>query len=555
MSKLLFRLFLLLICFSAFAEPTDGNKKSHKKSDSSSEYPDYVTLDKSFTLDKAIELALNNNYDLMNQKAALMNASGQLKQAKGSYDIKFGLQSDYAQTFTPTDKNNPSARSGEEILYQTVKGQDFTTKAYLEKLFAFGINTRLNFQLQRNRQEYRDGVYALDPYYAAYGHPNYNNTGNLSLEVSVPLLKSFNSAVADNNLKLAKQNYEAMSLNLEDSISKVIMQTSENFWKFFIAYERVRELEKLVSKNQVRQKNISALVKAGVRNQNDSLRIQVNSLEAQRQLENAKIEYGTAKVNLAIQIGIPVEAVSDPEIVIPEINFENEFPKPEDFDQERLEKIALNRPDIMSLVKACDAANLKVKTSKINLRPDLDLKLSVGTNGASYGYGANKYFGSPLTNIRGLNYGGSLVFSLPVQNRTKKGDLLQAEADYTNALAKLNKQKNTFILQLQNTISALNSYKDTVQNAKNVLNLQRQVYENEQKRYDAGISSVDNLIQQDQNWLEANMNYYQIFETFLRYVMEYKYSTTGLITIDTRAETLYNLWPKQEEIRGEGKNE
>lgn len=552
MNKLTAFFSVLLICSSLFIW-SSGSKK--ETSASAFEYPDYENLDQTFSIDKAIELALNNNYDLMAQQAALLNASGQLHQAKASFDVKVGAEASYNQTFTPTDKNNPSGRSGEEILYQTVKGQDFTVKAYVEKLFAFGINAKLNFQLQRGRQEYKNGIYELDPYYASYGHPNYNNTGSFTLEVSVPLLKGFNSAIADNNLTLAQQNYDAMAQNLEDSIQKVIMQTSENYWKFFIAYEKVRELEKLVAKNQTRQKNVTSLVSAGVRNRNDLLRIQVNTLDTQRQLENARIEYGTAKINLAMQIGVPVESISDPNIIIPDINFEIEFPKIEDFDRERLERIALDRPDIVSLIKACEAAAKKVEVAKINSRPDLDLRLSIGTNGSSYGWGADKYFGAPLTNIRGLNYGGTLNFSMPIQNNGKKGELLQAEASYTEALAKLNRQKNTFILQLKNAVSALNSYKDTVQNAKNVLNLQQQVYDNEQKRYEAGISSIDNLIQQDQNWLEANMNYYQIFETYLKYVMEYKYYTTGLISIDTKAETLYDMANVQKEIKKEGNNE
>ncbi len=529
--KRLLHLFFLLFGSSIFAESVNNTF----------EYPDYVALDESFSIDRAIESALNNNYDLKIQQAALINASGQLQQAKASYDVKVGTEAGYNQNLMPTDKNNPAVHAGDKILYQTEKGEEFTVKAFIEKLFAFGINVKLNYQIQRSRREYKDGIYAKDPYYEIYGNPDYNNVGNFSLEVSVPLLKGFNSAIADKNLKLAEQNYESMSDSFEDSVARVIMQTAESYWNFFIAYERVQQLEKLVQKNQTRQKNGESLVSAGVRNRNDLLRIQVNTLEAQRQLESAKIDYGTAKVNLAMQIGIPVESIADPAIVIPDINFETDFPKIEDFNHERLERIAMNRPDMLSLQKACDAAALKVQIAKINGLPDLDLKFLLGTNGNHYGNEADAFLGSGFTNVRGLNFGGVLSFSMPIQNNSKKAKLSQAEAEYTEALAKLNKQKNTYILQLKNSISALNSYKSTVENAKNILALQQQVYDNEQKRYEAGISSIDNLIQQDQNWLDANMNYYQIFQTYLKYVLDYKYYTTNLIAIDTRAEVLYNI--------------
>lgn len=528
--KRIFQLFFVSLSFSLFAEPVADVF----------EYPEYVALDETFSIDKAIESALNNNYDLKIQQTALLNASGLLQKAKSNYDVKIGAEAGYNQILTPADENNPIVHSvSDEILYETEKGQDFTVKAFVEKLFAFGINVKLNYQIQRSKHEYKDGIYAKN--YEIDGKPDYNNVGNLTLEVSVPLLKGFDSAIADKNLELAEQNYESMSDNFKDSVAKVIMQTAESYWNFFVAYERVQQLEMLVQKNQTRQKNISALIAAGVRNRNDLLRIQVNTLDAQRQLENAKISYGTAKVNLAMQIGIPVESITDPNIVIPDVNFETNFPKIEDFDNERLEKIAMNRPDILSLQKACNAASLKVQTAKINLRPDVDLNLFLGTNGNSYGNEADKFFGSTFKNVHGVNFGGSIIFSMPVQNNYKKAELTQAEAEYTESLAKLNKQKNTFILQLKNSISALNSYKNTVENAKNILELQKQVYDNEQKRYEAGLSSIDNLIQQDQNWLDANMDYYQIFQTYLKYVLEYKYCTSELIAIDTRAEVLYNI--------------
>jgi len=514
-----------------------------------------VTLDETFSIDQAIELALNHNPDLMEQKAALMRASGILKQAKGNFDVKVGVEASYNETYTPMDKNNPQAKSGDEILYQTVYGQELTGKAYIEKLFAFGINTRINYQLQRTKNEYKDGIYELDPYYASYGHPNYNNTGAVSLEISIPLLKGFTNAIADNNLKLARKNYESMQKNMEDAMSKVIMQTSENYWKLLVASEKVNTLEKILETNKTRLANVEKLVNAGVRTKNDLLRLKVNLIDNQRQLESARIEYGTARINLAMQIGVPVEKIAKPAIELPEIDLDSNFPVVADFTNEKLDQIALSRPDLMALSNNVESASIKVKNARTNRMPDLDVKFNIGSNGALYGWDAENYFQAANHNVRKMNYGGAVTFSMPLQNNTKRGELLQAEADLMEAEAKLNRQKSIFILQLTNAVNALNAYRETVKNAGNVLELQKQVYENEQKRYDAGLSNVDNLIQQDSSWLEANINYYQIFETYLKYVMEYKYYTSGLVQMTGDAQTLYNLKTETEETEGDGKNE
>jgi len=545
-------LFIVLLAFSGvltadsvlneqiFFSPED----SELKENNTNEYFPYVTLDETFTIDQAIQLALNHNPDLQEQMAAMLKASGILRQAKGNFDVKIGAETSYDEKYTPMDKNNPSGKSGEDILYQTIYGQDLTSKAYVEKLFAFGINTRLNYQLQRTKQEYKDGLYELDPYYAAYGHPNYNNTGTISLEVSVPLLKGFKNAIADNNLQIAELNYNGMAQNVEDTMAKVIMQTSESYWKLYIAYEKLQMLEQLYQSNQLRVENIEKLVNAGVRTISDQLRLKVNLLDVQRQMETARIDYGTAKVNLAVQIGVPVEKITKPGIVLPEIDFDGEFPTLEEFNKEKLTQIAFSRPDILSLVYMRDSAELKVKNARTSTMPDLDLKVHIGTNGAAYGWGADKFFFAANHNVRKLDYGGSLTFSMPIQNNDKKGQLIVAESELADAEAKLNKQKNVFMLQLMNAVSALNSYRDTISTAKNVLDLQSEVYAYETKRYETGLSSVDNLIQQDSNWMEANINFYQIYETYLKYVMEYKYYTTGLLSIDAGTADLYSFGSK-----------
>lgn len=521
-----------------------------------------ISLDETFTIEQAVQMALNHNPDLQEQMAALMKASGYLKQAKGNFDVKVGAETSYDEKYTPMDKNNPSGKSGDDILYQTIYGQDFTTKAYVEKLFAFGINARLNYQLQRTKQEYKDGIYELDPYYASYGHPNYNNTGVVSLEVSVPLLKGLKNAIADNNIQIAELNYKSMEQNVEDAMAKVIMQTSETYWKLYIAYEKLQMLEQLYKSNQTRVENVEKLVNNGIRTKSDQLRLKVNVLDVQRQMETARIDYGTAKVNLAVQIGVPVEKITKPAMVLPEINTDGSFPLLSDFTKEKLTQIAFSRPDIMSLVNMRDSAELKVKNAKTNTLPDLDLKVHVGTNGAAYGWGADKYLSAAFRNVRKLDYSGSLTFTMPIQNNDKKGQLSIAEAELAEAEAKLNKQKSVFTLQLMNSVSALNSYRETITTAKNVLDLQRDVYDYEQKRFEAGMSSVDNLIQQDSNWMEANINFYQIYETYLKYVMEYKYYTTGLLSMDMDSADLYNFEIKnQPAINGinekgeEGENE
>ena len=75
-------------------------------------------------------------------------------------------------------------------------------------------------------------------------------------------------------------------------------------------------------------------------------------------------------------------------------------------------------------------------------------------------------------------------------------------------------------------------YKNSVKNADEVLDLQKILYENEQKRFNAGLITVDNLLSQDEKYISAENSYYKVLINYLLAVLEYKYYTADLIYIE-----------------------
>ena len=59
--------------------------------------------------------------------------------------------------------------------------------------------------------------------------------------------------------------------------------------------------------------------------------------------------------------------------------------------------------------------------------------------------------------------------------------------------------------------------------------MQKQLYENEKRRFDAGLITVDDMFNQDSKYLIAETQYYSIMTDYLQCVMEYKYYTGNMV--------------------------
>ncbi len=82
-------------------------------------------------------------------------------------------------------------------------------------------------------------------------------------------------------------------------------------------------------------------------------------------------------------------------------------------------------------------------------------------------------------------------------------------------------EKITYVKNLATTIDI---YKKSVQKADELLNLQKKLYESEQKCFNDGLITVDELRAQDEKYIAAEKSYYQVLINYLLSVLEYKNS-------------------------------
>lgn len=492
------------------------------------------------TLDQAIASAINSNYDIKKQQYAVAQAEAQLRQAKGQLDIEFGANLQYSGTNRPVDRQDPNYSYGYSfsnpdnpsgIYLDNTYLQQMNGSVYLKKLFSFGLETKVSYTIkrERNQPDYKySKYYDLDKYHQEKAR----NTGDINLELSLPLFKSFRNSVVGLQLDSAKATLEQMKSLLQDSISQALIQTSKDYWQYYMELDNLRQLEILQAKAEKRYSNAKELRAAGMRSNTDLLSLQINRMENLRDIENARVKCSEAKMKLlqdmgindSIELGEPVFDSFMPDESV-------KFPAAEDITAGTIEKIAEARLDITALKLKAEAAHKKLGIAKADAMPDANLKFNVGTTGAKYSDKIIDSASSPFWNIRGLNVGGSLDVSIKLGNNAKGGTIDQNTAEYNTALNEYSKAMNVLYTQVRNSVESMEVYRKNLKNADEILQLQSKMYENQEYLFSSNFINADKLIEEDQKFMRAKQNYYKVLVDYMSGVLEYKRLTASMLEV------------------------
>lgn len=492
------------------------------------------------TFEEALQTAIESSADIQLKKAAVLAAHGKLLSVTAASDIVLGADAQYSKSHTPYGNDPYSVANG----YKDIEKDTIKTSVWAQKTFSFGLKTKISASITSVLDTYNG---SLKDYYKNIYGDEFTNRGTIMLELSLPILKSFNNAILANNIKAAKDYYAQLEYELADTICKTMQKVATAYWSFLNAYNEVKQREEMLQTLKNRIESMDRLIAAGARTKNDLLSMQVNLISNERAFLSAQVAFNDSKLKLQQAMGTD-KALGIPDYTFPNIDFENfKAPTVESIDNDFVEKIAASRPDFLSMQKHLDSARADLLCAVAQGRPDLSLNLSLGETGAVYGESFGGFLSSFFRNVNGANIGGGLSFSMSFPNNSKKGAVESAQAACTQASVQLNQAKQSLASQLQNTAFSLNSYKTLALNANSALEMQKQLYANQQRRFESGLITVDDMFNQDKEYLLAESQYYQIMTTFLQNIMQYKYCVGTLVEItdsDTnklRKDSLYSL--------------
>ena len=485
------------------------------------------------SLGDALRAAIESSYTIQLKQAAVQSAHGRLRMAKGGSDVTVGADAAYSVNNNPyADDPYYGANGMDNVKRDTLSGS-----LWIQKAFSFGLLSKLSVGAIRTLDTYEGGA-AADVAQNQYGD-EHTSRGTINLELSLPLFKSFNSAILANNIKAAKEYYRQLEYELSDTICRTVQEVSSAYWYYFNAYKTVQQLEILIKTLNERIDRMPRLIEAGVRSKNDLLGMQVNLIENERSVVSARIGLNKARLNLQQVMGVETELGLPVNYPFPKLDLSSvQLPTEDEIDFAFLEQVANTRPDILALQRQLSAAQSNLKATQADRRPDATVSLSAGTTGATYGDSVGDYFSSFGKNVPGANYSGALTFSMSIPNNSRSGAAEQAEANCKQAQVQLNMARQQLSSQLKETVYSMNQYHQQVISANEALTMQKQLYDNEKRRFAAGLITVDDMFVQDSKYIAAENQYYKIMTDYLNSVLEYKYYTGTLVELTEGEENV-----------------
>ncbi len=406
------------------------------------------------TLDDAVALALDKNFDLKIQRLSTESARDTLVIADAFFDTSLDLSA--ARSYS---------QSTDGVSSQT--GMD--TRIGASRRIATGGTVSGSGSLDRTR---------VRPTLSAGINPVYDS--DVTLAVRQPLLQGAGLAANRATIDRARLGISRADYDFQDAVLGIIRSVESAYYSLSFARSQleVRRFslevaEKLLEENRTRREIGTAI-------DIDVLQAEVGVANARRALLQAE-QTALNNEDALLSLINPFEfAVSPGPLVLPElaaisVSFDRSY------------KLARERaPDLASGQLAVEQLKLDLLTAKKDQLPVLDVGATLGYNAreSTYRRAASDVWGSD-----GYNWQVDATLSLPWGLRAEKARYRQALSTLNREQLRLKQLDQDILVQVRAAIRSVETNEESVRIAILATKLSEEQYNAEKARYDNGLST------------------------------------------------------------------
>ena len=487
----------------------------------------FTNYSHAMSLDSAINYALINNKDLKISSLDIQSSLGAIKSDSSIYDINFSANFEYQDLKSPST----SAFANNDKVNEAITSYSFGFDGYLESGTKYFLTP---FKLKKIESDL--GTNSMSPKWES----------SFELGLSQNILKDFGPSVNNSFIIVSKNNSKISKIQFEKMVSKTILNVKTSFYNALLAKKNIELAnsslalaEDLVKKNEY-QVEAGTLPKLSL--------LQAKAAVAFRQVELIKAEnnYDLSLDNFKISISMPLD---EP------VNLDGIIEKNSEAISELSDVSFIafnNRPEIRQRELKIKSSQQMVEYYRNQLLPDFNLEASLGYSGLG-GSKSNNYssaiLGPPsidskydsglndsIDNLRSgenLSWKVGASINIPLGNVKAKGNLKSAKAKMEIDSIKLEQ-----LLDLV-SLEARSSWRDVITNLKNIdaakigLELQKEILENEQERFNIGLSKTNDVLEAQTELIEAELAYNKSLADFNISLNEHKYSL-GILLKDKK---------------------
>jgi outer membrane protein TolC len=432
------------------------------------------------SLEQAVQLALENNPDILVEKYAPLSGREGIRAAEGAYDPF--LDGNLLRTHANTQGTNRFSGG------TTIETTQYQYNARVSQLFTTGGALRLAFNNTHTSDN--NAFSAFEPL----------ETSGLTLSLNQPLLKNFFSdparlqlRVAKNNQAISDANFSQVVVNSVASVKTLYYELIFNIDNLQAAHKSLDLANQLLNENRIRVR-VGTLAPLDVveaqsevaGRENDVILAAAALADAQDALKRAIFPRDNA--DMWAKDVLPTDRATA-EAVAVDVNA-------------AITGALKNRSDVLVARKSLETANLQERYAHNQTLPQLDFVGSYGTSGTGGTQLLDLTTGAPLpTAIQSSALSSvfknnfptwtvGLNFSYPILNHAASANSAIARLGLEQAQATLRRVELDATIEVRKAARAVDSNYQSVEATRAARVLQEQRLDAEGKRFTAGLSTT-----------------------------------------------------------------
>jgi outer membrane protein TolC len=479
------------------------------------------------SLNEAIRLALENNNDIRTSRIDVEKAEYNLTASRGAYDPKLFSEAYFERTSTPISSFLGGAGSG------SLKQKDFTSRIGLNGL-APKFGGTYEVQLSSTRLSTNNFFNALDPAISQ----------RLSFSYTQPLVRGRKTDDTRRQIEIAKKNLTLTDVQFRQRATDVITRVEQAYWELVHALKSLQVQTEAVKQTRAQVETNKRQVAQGV-----LAPIDVVEAEAQVKIYEQNVyaaqEEVTRAENSLKTLMLPDRSAqlwSRALLPVTPVNLE----APRMFLSDAVNTALENRFELAELRTNKDINEINKRFYRDQTKPQVDLQVSYSSNGYAgtvadnenpilTGFTSLEKRVSELSSLAGLPVltpntfntipadlqGGyarawsnllgqdnptvkiGVRISLPLKNRTAKAELGHTLAEGRRIESVRTQAEQLIEAEVRNAIQRVRSVEARMSAAEAARVAAEQQYTSEQRKFQAGMSTVFLVLQRQTDLVVA----------------------------------------------------
>jgi outer membrane protein TolC len=461
------------------------------------------------TFDNAIKFSIENNINLKMIAEDIIQKEMTLEQQKSIFDPNLRSK---------MNKTRSKTAQGLAPLTLTNEAESLSSSVSISKKFREGFN--LTSSIALNKSESNTTGFASS---AA------SNRGELSLNIAVPLLKG-RGKYGTYQEKIAVHQLLAQRSSFLHSVSEEILNVINTYWNYVATNQKLAIYNKSEEHAYKFWQSIIKLAKEDEKSKRDLLQPEArykSRVSNRIQLEQSLL---VAKFKMAEVIGLDFSEYE--KIGLPQ----KAFPIPVKLKNlattvspKTLEASFDFRNDYIQQQENIKAAQLQVKSTTNGLLPNLALNANSGYNGLDNGNDFSPYWRSLSKNTRGLNYGLSLTFEMPIGNRYSKSALIQSQSQIKKLNLSQLSLKRSIKSQITIAYYALRNATSKLDFNSGNSDVLKKALDGEKKKLKYGMSTIVDVLTIENEYLDSQISVIDDHKNVLMALALYRHATGKLV--------------------------